>query len=85
MTKQEIYNRFFFLEGLVNEATFKRIAEEAIKIQQETKVETFEETAIICDKLSKLYYDSPVGFDMGYTTAVMRAAREVRKLIQEIK
>jgi hypothetical protein len=32
MTKQEVYNRFSFLEGLVNEHCYKKIVETAISI-----------------------------------------------------
>ena len=33
MTKQEIYDRFSFLEGLVSEDTYRRIVETAVQIQ----------------------------------------------------
>ncbi|SEU13069.1 hypothetical protein [Stenotrophomonas indicatrix] len=34
LTEQQIFDRFGFLEGLVTEATYRRIADEAIRIQQ---------------------------------------------------
>ena len=37
-----------------------------------------ERCATICDSLSTLYPDKEVGFDMGYTMGVTRAARMIR-------
>jgi hypothetical protein len=34
LTAQQVHDRFGFLEGLVNETTFRRIADEAFRIQQ---------------------------------------------------
>jgi len=83
MTAQEIYDSFSFLEGLVSEETYNRIGKEVIKLRNNTRSETLEEAATICDLLSKLYYDSAVGFDMGYTMGAIRGAKEIRKIKNE--
>lgn len=73
MTRQEICNRFFFLEGLVNEHYYNQIVNTAINIANESR----EESAKWCDGLAQIY-TAKVGFDIGYSMAAIRAAQDIR-------
>jgi hypothetical protein len=79
MRMQEIYDRLSFLEGLVSDHTFMKIADTMMEIDQASYDKACEDSAKWCDELANLWPRKDVGFDMGYNMAASRAARDIRK------